>query len=414
MIKKTIKSSFIILFSSSFIASPLLAEADHYKNILVGDKAATMGGTYVGISNDISGTYYNPAGIAYSNGTGVSASANVYHAQKTTYKGAIRNLDWNRSSAQLLPNFFGLMKTWGDHTLAFSVVVPDSFVQHQDQVYLNLPATSTQPSINRYVFNLHSQDESYLIGPSYAYKYSEKFSIGTTLSYFYRKSRMQSYQEIWLSGGETENSTVTTDWGENGIAPKIGFKWSPTENFSAGLTLFHTFIFSSNFSSQNTSKVRTSNDPVFDEFSTKSKRGTGTQISLGVAYKVTDKWLIASDIDFNIAPPTDAFFPYGYQGVVNYSFGTEYTISKRHAVRAGFFTNQSNMNEPDNESSLITHINMYGVAAGYTYGMDSTSITLGLIYSAGSGKAQVYEDIPNTISVTRYTLTGVLATSYSF
>lgn len=414
MMKRTVKELFFILFSFSFLTLPLFAEQDHYKNILVGDKAATMGGAYIGISNDISGTYYNPAGIAYSNGTGVSASANVYHTQHTVYKGAIRNQDWDRKSAQLLPNFFGLMKTWGDNTLAFSIVVPDSFVQHQDQVYNNLPATPTQPAINKYVFNLHSEDESYLIGPSYAFKFSDKFSIGTTLSYFYRKSRMQSYQNIWLDGGETESSTVTSDWGENGLAPKIGFRYSPTEKISIGLTFFHIFIVSSNFNSQNTIKPRNSNDIGFEQFTTKSKRNTSTQISVGLAYKLTDKWLLASDIDFNISPQTDEFVPYGYQGVVNYSLGAEYTISKRHAVRAGFFTNQSNMNEPSDESSLITHINMYGIATGYSYGMDSTSITIGLIYSAGSGKAQVYEDIPHSVDVKRYTLTGVLATSYSF
>jgi len=166
--------------------------------------------------------------------------------------------------------------------------------------------------------------------------------------------------------------------------------------------------------SQVTDKNRTQTDPTFNQTSTSVRRNTTTQISFGVAYKATEKLLFAYDMDFFTRPSADAFYPFGYQGVVNLSLGTEYSISKRHVVRAGFFSNQSNMNEPDNESSLVTHINMYGVATGYSFNMESTSITVGIIYSGGSGNAQIYEDTPTTVNVKRYTLTGVLATSYRF
>ena len=37
--------SFSILFISCFVATQLYADVDHYKNMLVGERAATMGGT---------------------------------------------------------------------------------------------------------------------------------------------------------------------------------------------------------------------------------------------------------------------------------------------------------------------------------------------------------------------------------
>ena len=397
------------------ISSSALAEPDHYKNILVGDRAATMGGTYIGISNDVTGTYYNPGGIAFADeDTGISASANVYHVQHATYKNAIRSEDWYRHSAVLLPTFFGLMKRWGDHTVAFSIITPDSFIQNQDQVYNNLPATSTQPAIDRFLFNLHSEDSSYLIGPSYAYRVSDKLAIGTTLSYFYRKSRMQDIQNIWLAGGQTEASTIVTEWGENGIAPKIGVKWVPIKDLSFGLTVFHIFIVSSNFTGQLTDKTRDQNTSTFNQINIKQKRNTSTQISLGAAYQASDTWLFAADVDFNTQPPADVFYPAGYQGVVNYSLGIEHKFNKRHVGRLGFFTNQSNMQEPSNESSLITELNLYGMAMGYSFNMEKTSITAGIVYSGGSGKAQIYEDMPTAVDVTRYTFTGILATSFKF
>ena len=81
------------------------ADENHYKNVLVGDRAATMGGAYVAISDDSSGTYYNPAGIAFSYGNSVSGSGNAYHSSTTTYKKAIGSNDWERDSSAILPNF---------------------------------------------------------------------------------------------------------------------------------------------------------------------------------------------------------------------------------------------------------------------------------------------------------------------
>jgi hypothetical protein len=75
---------FSILIYSCFVAAQLKADDTHYKNMLVGERAATMGGTYVAISDDSTGCYYNPAGIAYAVGDSLSGSGNVLHLCLTT------------------------------------------------------------------------------------------------------------------------------------------------------------------------------------------------------------------------------------------------------------------------------------------------------------------------------------------
>jgi len=55
---KRIIATAILLSSFS-----LWADGEHYKNSLIGGRAATMGGAYSAISDDASGSYYNPPGL---------------------------------------------------------------------------------------------------------------------------------------------------------------------------------------------------------------------------------------------------------------------------------------------------------------------------------------------------------------
>jgi long-subunit fatty acid transport protein len=403
------------IFFLIIINTPLHSEVSHYRNILVGDRAVGMAGAYTAISDDTSGAFYNPAGIVYSEkANGLSASANVYHLQGSKYKNAIRNNDWNRKSAELLPNFFGILKNWGKHALEFSIIIPDSFVQHQDQVFNNLSTLGTEPAIDRYVFNLHTEDATYLIGPSYAFKFNEKISIGTTLSFFYRKNRMQIHQNIWYPDLTYTSSSAITEWGEKGLAPKLGLRWSILENLKFGFLIAHTFLISSNFNAQIRTKEKNSNTSSFSELTTKDKRKTTTQLSLGLAYEFNDNFILSSNVDFYTAASGDSFYPHGYKATTNFALAGEYKITNRHIVRAGFFTNLSNMPKPTNQTRQVTHINLYGFSTGYSMHLESTSITLGIVYSTGSGESQVYENSTNIIPLSRYSLSGVLATSFKF
>ena len=49
-----------------FVAPAVFADDLHYVNMLVGNRAAGLGGAYTAISDDPTGCYYNPAGIAFS------------------------------------------------------------------------------------------------------------------------------------------------------------------------------------------------------------------------------------------------------------------------------------------------------------------------------------------------------------
>jgi long-chain fatty acid transport protein len=96
-----------------------------------------MGGTYVAISDDSTGCYYNPAGIAYAVGDSLSGSGNMLHKMKTVYSEAIGTEDWVRESEALVPNYFGVLKNYKSYSFCFSYVVPEAFIEHQDIVFDN-------------------------------------------------------------------------------------------------------------------------------------------------------------------------------------------------------------------------------------------------------------------------------------
>ena len=111
----------VVIFSSH----TLLAEINHQKNFLVGDRAALMGGAYSAVSDDAAGAFYNPAGIAFAYGDSVSGSGNAFHQVKTKYKKVLGNqYDWDRESKSLLPNYFGLIKKYGDYPSHYLISFP--------------------------------------------------------------------------------------------------------------------------------------------------------------------------------------------------------------------------------------------------------------------------------------------------
>jgi len=127
-----------------------------------------MGGTYVAISDDSTGCYYNPAGIAYAVGDSLSGSGNVLHKMKTVYSETIGTEDWVRESETLVPNYFGVLKKYKSYSFCFSYVVPEAFIEHQDLVF-NDPLST----VKIYYQSLHSEDITYLMGPSGALQFGD-------------------------------------------------------------------------------------------------------------------------------------------------------------------------------------------------------------------------------------------------
>jgi long-subunit fatty acid transport protein len=406
------KIKIIILTIVIVLPSILKADTTHYKNILVGDRAANMAGAFIALSDDSSGCYYNPAGISYTVGTNLSGSVNAYHIQHSKYDDAIRGYDWKRNSAELLPNFFGVIKNHGKHSFGLSVVVPDSFVQHQDQEIDDLPASGGMEAIKRYTLNRHEEDSTTISGITYAYEFNPSLAVGATLNYFHRKYRMGNNQTLMYEDNTFVGSFYNSSWGEKGIYPKIGVRWAPHEKVNFGLTISKIFIIESRWDSMSQIKERNSSDLVYSKNDSKVQRSTPFELGIGMALLPFSDTIFTFDVNLYTDPGINEFAPYGYDSVLNFSFAVEYAINKKNVVRLGYFTNNTAAPMPNDNTKGLEHIDMWGISTGYSIHNESTSFTVGMVYSKGAGTAQIYDNSSRIVNLNRYSLTGLLSTNY--
>lgn len=413
----------------SLFALPTFADEYHYNNILIGDRAAGMGGAYTAISDDPSGLFYNPAGIAYAQGSNVSVSANAFHQSKTIYKNALGNgNDYVRNSSALLPNFFGIIQPLGKGRVGFSYAVPDSIVEDQNQAF-----DKPNPKTDRLAIILNNSDTTYHFGPSYALELTKEFSVGATLYAHYRRNEWTLNQLTNKSTGKYEWLNVfykTTEWG---VKPILGVMWSPTSKLAAGLTLSQVNILQSSTVSQHMCASDIPDNPatilpdqgcagVKPDYSPgtapvnaigrfDSKRAYPITSTIGVAYFPSKALIVSGDFSY-YGGAKDAFFD--KQPTWNAAVGAEYYWNEQWALRGGLFTDRANtpkivsgdVNAPD-------HVDLYGGSLSVGYFTRQSSITFGSTFRYGKGQAQILGD--NQIQdVTTQALTLFLSAAYFY
>ncbi|MCL5807978.1 MAG: hypothetical protein M1418_05455 [Deltaproteobacteria bacterium] len=373
----------------------------HYNNMIIGERAAGMGGAFTALANDTSGMYYNPAGIVHAHTKSLSASVNAYYSLSKKYSGVIAGADLKRNYSAIVPNFFGVQQPVGPVSLGFSYSVPEHAFENMDETFIDLPTNQeTQQHygnpnlrIAHYALNLNTEDSINEFGPSVAIKVSETLSLGLTLYVHKRSSLFIENELLQLSNGRDRWNNYYVKINEWGTRPILGLLWQPSERFSFGAALSRTFVVDSDVTYQETNHSTLDDTPVLNHqrITSSDKQGYPWQCRLGAAYRITPAWLVSGDV---------ALYPgFGYdmvgtrverESVVNVALGTEYSPWKDWVFRGGVFTNRSN--SPDitaDAKSGVEKIDMYGVAGSITFRIMQNTITVGGNYGQGSGTAHI-------------------------
>lgn len=393
--------------------SPALADDYHNVNQIVGDRALGMAGAYTAVSDDPAGLYYNPAGLAYATANNISASVNTLQQRQIQYEDALAGqYDWERSSVQLLPNFFGVMQTFGPFKVGLSSSIPDSVSENQDQQFENFS------NIDRYVINLNREDVRYNLGPGAALELNDRFSVGLTLNYHYRVFESNLNQYVRFDDDTLEWSNSYQETTEHGLRPRLGFMWSPADKLAIGLTIDQTIVLSSDTRYQSAQCSTEAgqdgcvSDTAPDIQSADDTRNYPVQVRTGVAWFPNPALLLSADLIYHT--PVDSTFLNGKRiSTVDVAFGAEYYWTPRYAVRGGFFT--SNANTPElttDKTDQEPHIDTYGLTASLSRFSQDSSITFGVMFNGGEGESQLFPDKLQTTTVTD--VSAFVSTAYRY
>jgi long-chain fatty acid transport protein len=369
----------------SFIAYST-ANADPYHNIngFFGERASGMGGAFTAVSDDPSGAYYNPAGLAYSYDNAVSLSASNLTTVKKDYKNVIGpGQNYNRDSKNYIPNFFGIVRDFGKGKIGFSIISPiqDSF-QRNDLI--NNPLY--YPDVRNLRFYNRENYNQIQTGISYARPISSKFSFGASLYYFNDQASISNTSLVLLKDKSFQTQTLSDNRTSVGFIPIIGLMFTPTDKLSFGLSMKRTIVTGANrlvntFAFDSTAV--NSDSIVFVEATHKATGGnigntfykgpnpTGkipevNEMRLGTAFFPSKKLMTSFDIIYTSgfsAKQNNTEFLVGAVNSItitnnqnlelqrfattNFAAGIEYFLTDYIAIRAGAFTNYSNAKKID-------------------------------------------------------------------
>lgn len=422
----------LISCSFSFFTSISYADEYHYNNIIIGDRAAGMGGAYTSVSDDPSGLYYNPAGIVFAFGRSLSGGAHAYHVVQKEYKDVLGGNGWERSSSEVIPNYFGIIQPLGRGKLGFSFAIPDAILEDQAQTFPNFygsdPKTGAALKISRYVINTNDSDRTYNFGPTYGIKITERLSVGTTL-YVHNRSRNFIFNQLLNSDdGRYALSNEYLTLSESGVRPVLGLMWTPVVKWSIGTKISTTYLFESQMRKQKAFRGLDygSDPPVYSVGRSGQKRNFPFVSTLGIAYFPSERLLFSSDITHYTAAPynlilrdeiagTNEYFHISQESIFNIAIGAEYYLYEDLALRGGLYTNFANTPKLiSGKKDQAEHIDMYGASISISRFARSTSLTMGGSYEYGTGKAQIISDDAAIQDVVMQSLTLFVSAAFNY
>ena len=358
-----------ILGGSTCLSSVLKADQFHYNNILVGTRAVGLGGAFAGVSDDASGVFYNPAGIAYALSNDIQGSANAFYAKETTYKKTLGNDSFVEESSGSLSPFFGGLQKLDRYVeglvFAFGISNVDGDLKDQDTLIENKQVNAT--TIERYHRTSNARASTFYAGAAVGYRPRPNLALGFGLNYFSADELVQEYQDAQqtVSGGyQVLSSGVREHLTVYGMQPSLGVQVSVPGNVAFGLTVKKGIVASQNLDVATETRIngltpeqyellkagKPTNAVVQESItSTSSDNPVGdwpAELRLGLAWFASPTFLLAFDVSHHTAV-TDAEKLTSYGGkakynkdaVTNLHLGTEWYMTASLPLRIGLFTN---------------------------------------------------------------------------
>ncbi len=353
-----------------------------------GAKSDAMGGAFIGLANDFSAAYWNPAGLAQI----AKASFSLYGADiipAGTYALSVAGIDAKSNPKHYLIPGVGYFQPVGKKmVVGLYLYAPSGAGANWDGADL-AALTGGNP------FLWNSKLGIFTISPSIAYKISDKFMLGGTVDINYGMLKMD---QPFALGQYSEN---LKGWAVSGT---LGLLVKPVKQFSIGVS--YKFPFTAKLSGDVSIPLATLVPGVTTTTDTGTRQATWPMwIGGGVAIKPIDKLTITADVQYTnwkkmqtipvtfSDPVWNAVFgeggPYDrvdellWKDTFQYRFGAEYWISNSFALRAGYYIDE-NPGPVQTQNILLPEFKYNWFTAGFGYQSGKLVIDAAIQYTTGA------------------------------
>lgn len=273
----------VLFLGTVFSQTKVGSTAAPFLNIAIGPRAIALGGAFVATANDVTALYWNPAGASrtYSN-EALFAHSSWFADIKYNWAGVMLNLE-----------------DWG--TIGLSMNYLD---------YGDIEVTTLrEPEGTGEIFN----PTDLVMGLTYAYNLTDRFSIGGTVKYV--------TQKIWNSSA----STVAFDLGALFLSDIYGLRIGATiTNFGGDLQIDGKDLYIQHDINPN---IYGNNDQVLAKLNT-DKFPLPLTFRVGVAMDVLNTDMHRFSLGVDALHPTD--------NAESLNIGGEYVFNEYVAIRGGY------------------------------------------------------------------------------
>ena len=387
----------------------------NYDRVSIGQREGLEAGAYVARTNDAAASWFNPAGLVQSEKSALAASANAFELTRLSLEGIGASESSTRFSpvGTLVAGVVGApivsSRQW---RLGFSYARPVSWV----------PSTltgqiQTDVGAGREVFGYSTgvSFSSSVFGASAGYQASPRLRLGVGLGYSItdlNQSQAVSDRLLNADSAPTVLRSVATDGSAHHLLLSGAAQWAVTPSLSVGALIVSPGLRIGGESSILFSNVRLSADGSRDiafrdekakfDYKIPLRATVGAALRFGAAeveadlrfhnsesrYDMLSSSEVATVITTNAAgvPSTStlAFAPVtnAARRVYNVGIGGNYVISQTFRVHAGFFTDDSPVDDPT--GSIFRSVDLRGASAGVSLKFSQLSGSVGVSSSWGT------------------------------
>ncbi len=384
--KKGLFILFLMIFSVSFVFS------GGFSLFEAGSRAVGMGEAFVAVANDLSAMFYNPAGLAYLNGTNLSAGG-VLIFPSTKFSGSNPYPGEDVSEKALSQTFF-IPNVYFGKKIGKRIYVGAGI-----SVPFGLGIKWDEDWSGRYL-TTNTEVKALDFTPTLAIEISKSFSIG--ISYIYRNAKLSQDQKIpfvnpfTFAVMDVASLSLSTNYSHGsgyrlGTLLKLGkinlgfsYMSKISMNFTgdAKFTMISTgnqvldYILASKFPATATGKTTL-------VFPSNISAGFSTTAFEGLLFSFQVDYMKWSDykelkIEFEDHPEFSTTSIKHYKNTYSFRFGAEKVLSDKITARVGYFYDQGTP-EPVSLGPDLPDSDKHGITFGFSFKIKKIKIDFGNI-----------------------------------